>query len=169
MLVDSQGNKLDAVRKADHWRMFEALLQYPAVATPLRNAVNSYVAAAVADHRPRTEKSVDSTAAGPQVFSRLGGQWTSDYTRWHADMCSQRPENRAITAEQIYGMMLWYVLAADRSERWLAPPQGEKRVYKLLEPEAASQATSPERQMLLVLRQTLRDQLAKLDEFLGDA
>jgi hypothetical protein len=168
MLVDDQDNRVAGIRKANHWRLFEALLQNNALATPLRKAVNDYVDAALADHKPVTDTAIDSTAAGPPVFSRLGAQWPADYKQWHAAMCSREPEYKTITAERMYGMMLWYVLAEDRPERWLVPPQGEKRVYKLLGVEAPSPLVSPERRMLIELRSALRGHLAKLDAFLGD-
>jgi hypothetical protein len=167
MLVDEQGNNLDAIRKADHWRLFEVLLQTPSVANPLRSAVDGHISATVAAQPPGGHVAIDSTAGGPPVFARLGAQWATDYAQWHSARCVQNPKYRTVTAERMYGMMLWYVLATDRQERWLVPPQGAKRVYKLLRPGCEVAALSAERQLLLEVRQVLREQIAKLDAILG--
>src|SRR5262245_55166614 len=132
MLVDEQGNCLDAIRKADDWRMFEVLLQTPSLATPVRSAVDGHISAIVSRQSPGTQVAIDSTAGGPPVFTRLGAQWASDFGQWHTARCVENSQYRSVTAERVYGMMLWYVLATDRPERWLVPPQGARRVYKLL-------------------------------------
>jgi hypothetical protein len=168
MLVDKQGTRLDAIRKADHWRLFEALLQNTALATPLRSAVDSCISASVSEHSPGEPLVIDSSATGPRVFVRLGAQWPSDYAKWHAAASARQPKCQDVTAERMYGMMLWYVLAADRGERWLAPPQGGKRAYTLLADRASGAPVSAERRVLIELRQALRAQLAKLDAALGD-
>jgi hypothetical protein len=168
MLVDAQGKPIGPIPKAEHWRLFEALLQDDSLAAPLRDAVNGYIDSEVAAALHGQEVGIDSTAAGPQVFGRLGSQWLTDYKRWHAGMCAQNPEYKSITSERMYGMMLWYVLAADRPERWEVPPQGEKRVYKLLDRAVSTPQVSPERRMLLELREALRGHLDKLDALLGD-
>lgn len=167
MLVDDQGNPIDAIRKADHWRLFEDLLQAPSLATPLRSAIDGHISATVAAQSPGAQVAIDSTAAGPPVFTRLGAQWASDYVQWHTAKCAQNPQHQNVTAERMYGMMLWYVLASDRPERWLVPPQGAKRVYKLLGAAPKEPPVAPERQLLFEVRQALREQLAKLDSFLG--
>ncbi len=170
MFVDAQGNRIEAIRKAPRWRLFEAMLEDRTLSDPLRAAVNSHIDAAIADHLPHHELVLDSTAAGPQVFGRLGRSWQPEYDRWHAAMCARNPEYQSITSQRMYGMMLWYVLAADRRERWEAPPQarGQNRVYKLLAPdEANTPPMSAERRLLIELRESLRSQLAKIDELLG--
>jgi hypothetical protein len=168
MLVDAQGNRLDAIRKAAHWRLFEALQQNAMLFAPLRDAVNACVSAIVSDCPQGKEPAVDSTAVGPLVFSRLGARWPSEYGQWHALTCSQNLQHEGVNAERMYGMMLWYVLAAERPERWLAPPQGEKRVYRLDEPTPEAHVLSVDRQMLVDLRHALREQVARLDRLLGD-
>jgi hypothetical protein len=168
MLVDAQGNELEAIRKAMHWRLFEKLLEDRSVSDPLRTTINSHIDAVIADHLPSHEVAIDSTAAAPQVFGRLGASWPTEYNRWHAAMCAQNPEYQSITSERVYGMMLWYVLAADRRERWEVPPQGEKRVYKLLTRQASTPQMSAERRLLIELRESFRSQLARIDELLGN-
>jgi hypothetical protein len=172
MLVDAQGNPVGPIPKAERWRLFEALLTDDALATPIRGAVNSYIDSEVAAHLPGQELRIDSTAAGPHVFGRLAPQWLNDYARWHSGMCDQHPDHpefRTISSERMYGMMLWYVLASDRPERWEVPPQGERRAYRLLGAGAIALPVSPERRMLQELRDALRDHLAKIDKMLGDA
>jgi hypothetical protein len=168
MLVDNGGNRIDAIRKAEHWRLFEALLQTPSLADPLRTAIEEHISATLAHHAPGVQVAIDSTASGPPVFARLGAQWVSDYGQWHAARCAQAPQYRDVTAERMYGMMLWYVLATDRPEQWLVPPQGAKRVYKLLLPGSEVSPKALERQLLLEVRRVLREQLTKLDSFLGN-
>jgi hypothetical protein len=150
ILLDGQGNRLAPIRKADRWRLFEALLNNVPLATPLRTAVDGYISDTVAGKQAGRDVVIDSTAAGPHVFGRLGTQWLSDYKQWLGSKCSESPAYQEIRAEGMYGMMLWYILAADRPERWLAPPQGGKRVYTLLEDDTASQAPVPERRSLIV-------------------
>jgi hypothetical protein len=144
MLLDGQGNRLEPIRKADRWRLFEALLNNGALANPLRTAVDGYVSDAVAAKQAGRDVVIDSTAAGPHVFGRLGTQWLSDYKHWLASKCSESPGHQEIRAEGMYGMMLWYMLA-DRPERWLAPPQGGKKAYKLLEADVNNLAPVPAR------------------------
>ncbi len=169
MLVDGQGKEIGPIPKAPHWKLFQALLGDDSLRAPLRDAVNGYIGSEVASKLPGQELRIDSTEAGPQVFRALGQQWLDEYAQWHAGMCAQNPKYKSITAEGMYGMMLWYVLADDRSKRWEVLHQGEKRVYKLLERGATAPNVSPERRMLLELRGVLRSQLAKIDELLGNA
>ncbi len=173
MLIDAQGTRLREVRKATHWGPFEALQQNPALAVPLKEAINDYVSELVNQQVPSGDVAIDSTLAGPQVFSRVGSEWLSRFTQWNDKMCTKNPEHKKITPERIYGMMLWYVLACVRPERerWIASPpgKGRNRVYKLEEAAAELTMISVDRQMLIELRQSLRDHLAKLDDVLGNA
>ncbi len=168
MLVDGQENALEAIRKADHWRLFEALLKELSLEAPLRSAIQSHINSVLAKHPGDQEVAIDSTAAGREVFGRLGTHWPSDYKQWHTAMCEQNPEFESITPERMYGMMLWYVLAADRPERWAAPPRDGKRVYKLLDRQAHAPLMSAERTLLIELRDDLRNQLARIEALLGN-
>jgi hypothetical protein len=169
MLVDAQGNEIGAIPKAPHWKLFEALLGDDSLRAPLRDAVSGYIGSEVASTPPGKELRIDSTVAGPQVFRALGQKWLDDYAHWHAGMCAKNAKYKGITTEGMYGMMLWYVLADDRSKRWEVLHEGEKRVYRLLERSATAPNVSRERLMLLELREVLRSQLAKIDELLGNA
>jgi hypothetical protein len=142
MLVDAQGKQLTSIRNPDRWRLFEALLTNEALATPLRAAVDGCISNAVAGRQPGKDVIIDSTAAGPDVFGRLGSQWLADYEQWLATKASQNPVYQQINAERMYGMMLWYVLAEIRKDCWLAPPPGGRRAYRLLEGDLTKPAAA---------------------------
>jgi hypothetical protein len=140
MLENEFEKRLAGICNAAHWRVFVELLREPSLWDPLRAAVEALVNAAVATNNgtggPGHEVTIDSTAAGPSIFSHMAADWEANYNRWQADLHHRRPDVPGdVEVRQVEGMGIWYTLAELRpEERWLAPPfRKPPRVYKLLE------------------------------------
>lgn len=130
MLENEQGNIVPPIGAGQHWRMLELMLQAPALATPLRPAINQHVDAVVAGHQQGQRTIIDSTADGPGILRTLPGSWQNDYTQWHTAAHQQQAALPTVEPRQMYGMMLWYLLATDRQETWRVSMEQGHRVYE---------------------------------------
>ena len=131
MLENEQGDTVPPIGAGQHWRMLELMLQALALSMPLRRAINRHVDAIVAGHQQGQRTIIDSTADGPGILRTLPGSWHGDYNQWHTTARQQQPNLPAVEARQMYGMMLWSVLATDRQEIWRVSMQQGHRVYEL--------------------------------------
>lgn len=129
MLENEQGNTVPPIGAGQHWRMLELILQAPALSTPLRTAINQHVDAVVGRYQQGQRTIIDSTADGPAILRTLPGSWQSDYNQWHT-VARQQANLPAVEPRQMYGMMLWYVLATDRQETWRVSMEQSHRVYE---------------------------------------
>jgi hypothetical protein len=131
MLESEQGESVPPICAAQHWRMLELMLREPALSTPLRTAINRHIDSVIAAHQQGQRTTIDPTAEGPGILGALPGPWPGDYNQWHATALQQQPNLRAVASGQMYGMMLWYVLASDRQETWRISRHQGRRVYEL--------------------------------------
>jgi hypothetical protein len=132
MLENDQGNPLPAICTPDHWRMLELMMQNPALFSVLRTAVNQRVDSVVAGHQQGQQTAIDSTADGPHILSSLPGCWQADYNQWHTAIRQLQRNLPPVEPGQMYGMMLWYVLATDRQETWRVSKTQVSKVYELM-------------------------------------
>lgn len=111
MIVDISGNLRPAIGTAEHWRMFEALRNEPALFADLQQAVEQ----AVTRQLTNGPAVIDSRQEGSEALRTIRPGWHGRFNRQFRNMPSYAKGS-------LWGMMLWHRLSI-RPDYWAFVPQ----------------------------------------------
>ncbi len=135
MLEDNNGQRVQSTGSAPHWRVFHLFLPHDQIAAPLRRAIVKYIDATVGAHQENRTTVINSSAAGNQILPGLSTNWYIECGEWLIATQSQDANLPIVQINQMFGMMLWHILATDRTTTWRVGKEGEQREYELFASE----------------------------------
>jgi hypothetical protein len=133
-LWNEHGSQLTPPFGGPHWATFAAFrAEAPAQETALRDETLARVHEVLTAHpvAPAGTVQINSTVAGTLVLRRLPADWSRRLAAW---LNGHQPPLHSVDAGQMYGMMLAWLLAYTRLERWqMTSDENKQHVYVLLD------------------------------------